>query len=104
MYVYSPGFGHNHLPLMDLHSKTMPKVVATKMLSASSIHPKMQLELGKTRYILCFGHVNYNSEASPIRLILNFCFLNNFPIGQLSASRKQAKTGRKQDTAYLNKY
>jgi len=34
---------------MDLHSKTMPKVVATKMLLASSIHPKMQIELGKTR-------------------------------------------------------
>ena len=50
MYLFSPGFGHNHLPLMDLHSKTMPKVVATKMLSASSIHPKMQMELGKTRY------------------------------------------------------
>ncbi|KAL9975174.1 hypothetical protein ACROYT_G012301 [Oculina patagonica] len=47
--LYSPGFGHNHLPLMDLHSKAMPRVVATKMLSASSIHPKMQMELGKTR-------------------------------------------------------
>lgn len=47
--LHSPGFGHNQLPLMDLHSKTVPKVVASKMLSASSIHPKMQIKLGRTR-------------------------------------------------------
>ncbi|XP_067053198.1 uncharacterized protein [Acropora muricata] len=47
--LYSPGFGLSHFPFMDLHSKTVPKAVACKMLSASSIHPKMQIKLGKTR-------------------------------------------------------
>ena len=53
----SPGFGHTlglapGLGLApDLHSKALPKLVATKMLAATSVHPKMKLELGKIRCV-----------------------------------------------------
>lgn len=69
---------------MDLHSKTMPKVVATKMLSASSIHPKMQIELGKTRYTVwnsyCLIDISFIIQS-------NLC-LQTLPILDISCKQQ----------------
>ncbi|XP_032222674.2 uncharacterized protein LOC5521422 isoform X1 [Nematostella vectensis] len=50
--VFSPAYSHGHLPWSsfgpDMHTKN-PKLVATKMLAATSMNPKIQKELGKSR-------------------------------------------------------
>ena len=60
--LFRHSFGHPHpagatLPFdHDIHhNKALPRLVATKMLAATSMHHKMQLELGKLRYTLFYS-------------------------------------------------
>ena len=55
LIVHRHGTGHLNqtggtLPFDLHHNKALPKLIATKMLAATSMHSKMQLELGKLRY------------------------------------------------------
>ncbi|XP_031563112.1 uncharacterized protein LOC116298715 [Actinia tenebrosa] len=52
-YSLYSSYGHGHLPWSnlcpDMYNKNLPRLVATKMLAATTMNAKMQKELGKER-------------------------------------------------------